>query len=132
PENTFGRVNFNGRQLFLMGRNRVRQNYPEELMQEKRTGLQDSVTFSLAQIASLDKRNVQSSIRREDQEYVRVVSVDFLGPYRLAKDYITGVLEQFPVPVGASIEFGSGFFSFGQDEKAGNILWLLFLTIVTV
>lgn len=132
PENTFGRVNFNGKQLFLMGRNQVRQNYPAGLMQEKRAGPQDSVTFSLAQIASLDKQNVQSSIRREDQEYIRVVSVDFLGPYRLAKDYITGVLEQFPVPVGVSIEFGSGFFSFGQDDRAGNILLLLFLTIVTV
>ncbi len=132
PENAFGRVNFNNKQMFLLGRNQARQNYVKSLMQEKRTGAQDSLVFSLAQIASLEKQNVQSSIRRENQEYVRVVTVDFLGPYRLAKDYITSVLEEMPVPVGASIEYGSGFFSFGQDDRTWNILWLLLLTIITV
>ncbi len=132
PENTFGRVNFNGKQLFLIGRNQARQLYPAGLMEEKRVGPQDTVVFSLDQVAALDKQSVQSTIRRENQSYFRIVTVDFLGPYRLARDYITSVLKKTPVPVGMNIEYGSGFFSFGSDDRTWNILWLLFLTIVTV
>ncbi len=132
PVNSFGRINLHGKRMFLIGRNLVRQNYPVSLMQEKRVGPQDTVVFSLEQVAQLGKQKVQSSIRRENQAYTRVVTVDFLGPYRLARDYITSVLKKTPVPVGMSIEYGSGFFSFGSDDKAWNILWLLFLTIVTV
>lgn len=132
PENGFGRVNLNGNQMYLIGRNRIRQLYPASLMEEKRVGPQDTVIFSLEQVAALDKRGVQSQIRREDQSYIRVVTVDFLGPYRLARDYITAVLKETPVPVGMNIEYGNGFFSFGNDDDTWNIMWLLFLTIVTV
>jgi hydrophobic/amphiphilic exporter-1 (mainly G- bacteria), HAE1 family len=73
-----------------------------------------------------------SQIIREDQSYSRTLTVDFLGPPRLASNYIESVLEEVPVPVGASIQFGSGFWSWGQDEKLQNYLLLLLLTILSV
>jgi multidrug efflux pump subunit AcrB len=132
PTNTYGQVDINGTRMYLIGRNAQRQNYPESLMDEKRRVLQDSVIFALQEVANLGREKSQSAIRREDQAYQRTVGVDFLGPYRLAQEYIEQVIEETPVPVGATIEYGSGVFSFGQEEQNRNLLLLLGLTILSV
>lgn len=43
-------------------------------------------------------------------------------PPDVASDYIKGVIEESPVPVNASIEYGSGFsFNFGEEEHIANL-----------
>lgn len=133
PTNSFGKVELAGEQMHLIGRNITRQNRSAELMREKRLSPTDSTLFSLDEVAQLGRDKSQSSIRREDQSYQRIVTVDFLGPYRLGSDYIEGVLEQTPVPVGMNVEFGSGgIFGFGSDQNTRNLLLLLGLTILSV
>ncbi|NGP90091.1 efflux RND transporter permease subunit [Fodinibius halophilus] len=133
PTNTIGKVELGGQKMSLISRNKNQQNSASQLMQEKRISSTDSTVFALAEVAELGREKSQSMIRREDQSYRRVVGVDFLGPYRLGRDYIEGVLEKTPVPVGMNMEFGRGsFFSFGQDDKTQNLLLLLALTILSV
>lgn len=133
PVNPFGQVELSGQQMYLIGRNKNRQNNSSQLMNEKRFSPSDSTLFSLNEVASLGREKSQSMIRREDQSYRRVVSVDFLGPYRLGRDYVESVLEQTPVPVGMDMEFGSsGFFSMGSEENTRNLLLMLGLTILSV
>jgi len=133
PTNSFGKVELSGQKMHLIGRNLRRQNTQNKLMQKKRFSPVDSTVFSLAEISKLGREKSQSMIRREDQSYHRVVKVDFLGPYRLGEEYIKGVLKQTPVPVGMSMEFGSGsLFGFGQDRNTRNLLLLLGLTILSV
>ena len=134
PSNTFGRVELDGQQMFLIGRNKNRQNSARQLMEEKReVSGADSTLFALKELALLGREKSQATIRREDQSYKRVVSVDFLGPYRMARDYIENVLEQTPVPIGANITFDrSSIFGFGSEQNIKNILLLLGLTILSV
>jgi len=133
PTNTFGRVNMDNQQMFLIGRNKNRQNTDSLLMREQRYLKSDSTSFSLQQVSALGREKSQASIRRENQSYRRSVKVDFLGPYRMAREYIKKVVEQTPVPVGAQIEFDRGsIFSFGNEQNIENILLLLGLTILSV
>ncbi|SHE30919.1 Multidrug efflux pump subunit AcrB [Fodinibius roseus] len=133
PTNTFGRVELAGQQMYLIGRNKNRQNSGRELMREKRFSPSDSTLFALSEVASLGREKSQSMIRREDQSYQRVVGVDFLGPYRLGQQYVESVLEETPVPVGMKMEFGTGgIFGFGDDQNTRNLLLLLGLTILSV
>ena len=132
PTNTFGRVELGGQQMYLIGRNNNRQNRSEELMTEKRFSPSDSTMFSLASVAELGREKSQSMIRREDQSYQRVVNVDFLGPYRLGRNYVESVIEQTPVPVGMSMEFGRGGIFSIEDDNTRNLLLLLGLTILSV
>ena len=133
PTNTFGRVNVGERQMFLIGRNKNRRNTDSLLLKEQRYLKSDSTSFSLQQISTLGREKGQASIRREDQSYRRSVKVDFLGPYRMAREYIKGVVAQTPAPVGAQIEFDRGsIFSFGNEQNIQNILLLLGLTILSV
>jgi|AntRauTorcE11898_2_1112593.scaffolds.fasta_scaffold02994_3 multidrug efflux pump subunit AcrB len=130
PTNIRGRVDMNGERLYLMGLSQVQTNYEEDFLNRPRRS--DGTFFTVEDIASLSREKTLSQIIREDQSYQRTVTVDFLGPPRLASNYIESVLDEVPVPVGASIEFGGGFFSWGQDDQVQNYLLLLLLTILSV
>ncbi|MDZ7715089.1 MAG: efflux RND transporter permease subunit [Balneolaceae bacterium] len=131
PINTQGRIELDGQRLYLVSQNLNQNRLPETLLDEKRQN--KNVTFSLEEVATLGKEKSQSQIRREDQSYFRQVSVDFLGPHRLGREYIKSVLEETPVPVGASIEYGTGgIFNFGEEQNTRNLLLLFGLTILSV
>ena len=130
PVNTFGRVELDGERYYLVGQNQLQTRYENDILDRVRKS--ENISFTLDEIASLKREPTLSQIIREDQSYQRNVTVDFLGPPRLARSYIESVLDEVPVPVGASIEFGSGFFSWGEDGKVQNYLLLLFMTILSV
>ncbi|MCC5906899.1 MAG: efflux RND transporter permease subunit [Balneolaceae bacterium] len=130
PTNIRGQVDLNGEQLYLIGSNQVQTQYEEDFVnQARRSG---DKLFTISEVADLTREQTMSQIIREDQSYQRTVVVDFLGPHRLATNYIESVLDEVPVPVGASIQFGGGFFSWGQSDQFDNYLLLFFLTVLSV
>lgn len=130
PTNERGRVELAGERMFLIGQNQVQSNYEGELM--NRTRVSDQMLFTLAEISELRREQTLPQIIRENQSYQRSVSVDFLGPFRLAQNYIRSVLDEVPVPVGASIQYGGGFFAWGQQDQVKNYVILLLFTILSV
>lgn len=130
PTNIRGLVDLDGERMYLVGQNQAQTNYEEDFVNRARKS--GEKLFTIDELADLTREETLSQIIREDQSYQRTVTVDFLGPPRLATNYIESVLETVPVPVGASIEFGGGFFSFGQDEQLQNYLFLLLLTVLSV
>ncbi|MCG2588223.1 efflux RND transporter permease subunit [Rhodohalobacter sulfatireducens] len=130
PTNIRGLVDLDGERMYLVGRNQAQTNYEEDFVNRARKS--GEKMFTIDEVADLTREETLSQIIREDQSYQRTVTVDFLGPPRLATNYIESVLETVPVPVGASIQFGNSFFSFGQDEQLTNYLLLLLLTILSV
>ncbi|MEX1011034.1 MAG: efflux RND transporter permease subunit [Balneolaceae bacterium] len=131
PTNQMGDVELLGERMRLIGRNMELTNYTEDFFNRaRRSGGQ---FFTLADVAHLSKEATMPRIDRENQAYTRTVGVNFLGPYRLANTYITGVLEEVPVPVGASIQYGnSGFFGWGQSGQTRSYVILLLFTILSV
>lgn len=133
PRNQAGQIEMNGNRLNMIIRNRTRTERPELLLDKKRYTGADSTMFTVDQVAEVARQKSQASIRRENQSYFRTVSVDFLGPYRLANDYIEGVIEETPTPVGVTIsQTRSGVFSFGNQENTRNLLFLLGMTVLSV
>jgi len=81
-------------------------------------------TFSL-----LEKKKSANEIRREDQQYIRKVSFDFLGPGRFASEFLDKTLKDFPVPVGYSIQ-SARYFS-GDREKS-NLVFVVVLGLILI
>ncbi|MEX0662751.1 MAG: efflux RND transporter permease subunit [Balneolaceae bacterium] len=130
PTNIRGLVDLNGERMYLIGQNQAQTQYEEDFVQKARTS--GNLLFTIDEIANLTREQTIGQIIREDQAYQRTLTVDFLGPYRLAQNYIESVLDEVPVPVGASITFGGGFFSWGESDQLDNYLLLLFLTVLSV
>lgn len=130
PTRAHGRVELAGERHFLIGQSQSESRYESELLgQVRRSG---QILFRLDEIATLSREQTLSRIIREDQAYQRMLFVDFLGPYRLAQNTIESVLDQVPVPVGASIGFGNQGFNWGEEDQARNYLLLMFLTVLSV
>ena len=77
----------------------------------------------LADLAAVDEREALSTISREDQQYVRVVSYDFRGPNRLAQRTHDAFMASIGVPPGYSVD--DERFEWEADES-GKGLWLVF------
>jgi hydrophobic/amphiphilic exporter-1 (mainly G- bacteria), HAE1 family len=130
PVNERGLIELNGERMYLVGTNQVQSLYEEDLLNRARRS--GNKVFTLQDIAELSRQQTLPQIIREDQSYQRTLTVDFLGPHRLATNVIESTLDEVPVPVGASIQFGSGFFTWGQDDQLQNYLLLLALTVLSV
>ncbi|MEX2639970.1 MAG: efflux RND transporter permease subunit, partial [Balneolales bacterium] len=130
PTNTpYGRVEFQDQNMYLLARNQNRGSYREDLLSRKR--LQQGVLFDVSEVAALGRETVMSEIRRENQSYTRVVSFDFLGPYRFGQDFTRDVIDAFPTPLGTSITFGRSWFGFGSGDSY-NLLLVFALALLSV
>tara|TARA_R110002096_G_scaffold406782_3_gene605150 strand:- start:13951 stop:17106 length:3156 start_codon:yes stop_codon:yes gene_type:complete len=130
PVNTYGRVEFQGQEMLLIGRSEAENFYEEDLMKKTRTSA--SASFDLSSIGKIKKQKALTSIRRTDQSYERNIDLNYLGNYRMAKDYIESVLEEVPVPVGAKISYGQSFFSFDNEGKTANLWLVILLSVLSV
>ena len=130
PTNIRGLVDMNGERMYLIGQNQAQTRYEEDFLNRARSS--GNLMFTINEVADLTREQTMARIIREDQAYQRTLTVDFLGPHRLAQNYIESVLDEVPVPVGASITFGGGFFSWGDSDELDNYLLLLLLTVLSV
>ncbi len=127
PTNTFGKVEFEGREMYLIGRSEVDRVYEENFVNTIRNT--QTASFNIGEVAEIRKEKALNEIRRTDQAYERTISLNFLGNYRMGREYIQSVLEEVPAPVGAEIKFGNTYFSLENEEQSRN-LWLIGLLSV--
>ncbi len=83
------------------------------------------IPVRIGDVALVDSRESLSSIVREDQQYVRIVSYDFRGPSKLAQRTHKAFYESISVPAGYTVEDATSGFGFRSDES-GKALWLVF------
>jgi len=130
PRNSMGMVEFRGQNMFLLGRNKPRGVYEDDFMHAVRSW--NNIQFTLAEVAWIDRGPAMGQIRRENQSYIRQVSFDFLGPHRLGRNYLDGVLETLPLPIGTEIDEQQFFFSFMREEDRINTLFILLMALLSV
>jgi multidrug efflux pump subunit AcrB len=129
PENIQGRVEFQGQRMYLMGVGQRKNQYWMDFRDRPRNF--ESTFFTMAEIAELEKRDILSEIRREDQSYSRTIAYDFMGPPQMANNFRETILEQFPFPIGITFE-DNGFWSFAQSEQRKNMLFIMLMALLSV
>jgi multidrug efflux pump subunit AcrB len=85
----------------------------------------DGTPIRIGDLARLSERETLSSITREDQQYLRIVSYEFRGPARLARRTHDAVVASIALPAGYAAEDASAGFGPPPDESEKG-LWLVF------
>ena len=129
-ENSLGKVEFEGQEMYLIGRTENVRLYEEDLMERMRKT--NTTSFDLDAYGSITKEKALTEIRRKDQSYERVITFNFLGDYRMAQDFTKTMLEEVPVPVGAKIQYGFTGFRFDDDDQTKNLWLVAMLSILSV
>jgi HAE1 family hydrophobic/amphiphilic exporter-1 len=83
------------------------------------------IPVRIGDVSRVESREAMSSIIREDQQYVRVVSYDFRGPNKLAQRTHKAFFASIKVPPGFEVTDESSGFGFRDDESSKG-LWLVF------
>ncbi|MDE2956011.1 MAG: efflux RND transporter permease subunit [Bacteroidota bacterium] len=90
----------------------------------------DSSILRLAGLADYEIVEMPANIERENQQYVRHVSVDYRGPFDMRRRFMEESVESFPVPPGYRLEYGSNWFF--DDETKRAFSWVFLATIILV
>jgi HAE1 family hydrophobic/amphiphilic exporter-1 len=84
----------------------------------------------LRDISSLERRKTPGRIVRRNQQYQRLVSFDFRGPYKLGNRVLKAVIGTTHVPPGYSVRQASYFFL--QEEEKRQIFLILGISLFLV
>ncbi|HHM01439.1 MAG TPA: efflux RND transporter permease subunit [Caldithrix abyssi] len=107
------------------------QNFDTEALMNRPFRHGDNL-IRFSHFLELVKMPAANEINRVNQQYIRRVSFDFLGPYRFAYKFLKKALEDFPVPPGYKISERRGYWFGGDDEKKQNIYWVVLLGVLLV
>jgi len=88
--------------------------------------------FSINDIGTIKKAKALSAIRRENQEYQRVISFEYSGRSEAASDYRQEIIESTLRPEGIRIVNNRTLFSFGKKETYGNLGLVAILSLICV
>lgn len=130
PTNSFGKIEFAGQEMHLIGVSELEESYEENLMTTVRES--GSTQFDLVAFGVINKEKALNEIRRNNQSYERTISLNFLGNYRMGREYIQETLEAVPVPIGAKINFGNSFFGNRDKENQRNLWFIALLAVLSV
>ena len=131
PEySTFGYVDLDGRRHYLITRFRADTRYREEFGESlRRMGNQ---YLKVDEVGSITKQEVMARIQKENQNYSKTVSFEYLGSYKNGNDFLTETLDALPVPVGISVSKPT-YSPFDSASKEGlSLMITLLMAIVSV
>ncbi len=90
----------------------------------------DGRTVRLGDVVEIDRRDVLSTIHRENQQYERSVAYEFRGPRKLGDLYRDALIENTELPAGYTIQVTQGW-GWGVDER-NQIYAVLLISILLV
>ncbi len=90
----------------------------------------DSSFLRLAGVADYNIVRMSAEIEREDQQYVRHLSVDYRGSFDMTRRFMEESIEAFPVPPGYRMEYGYNYFFTDETKRAFS--WVFVATIILV
>ncbi len=92
--------------------------------------LRDSALVRLAGLADYNIVETPLSIERENQRYVRHLTIDFRGPFNMSRKFVEDAVSSFPVPAGYEIKSARYFFFTDETKRAFS--WVFIATLVLV
>ena len=90
----------------------------------------DSALIKLDGLGGYEIVEMPSEIEREDQQYKRYLTVDYRGPFQMAREFVSNAIETFPVPPGYRLEHRTGYFF--TDETREAFSWIFLATLLLV
>lgn len=82
-------------------------------------------------VAYIQSQPVSNKIRRENQEYVRYISYEFIGPPRLGEKFFDDFVKSLALPPGYSIK-KKDLYGGDKKQESGNVLWIVLLSVLFV
>lgn len=135
-KSTVGNLGFN---KFRIGNEEVfysvkYSNYKNIQQEDLENLIINSSTNNVVKIkdfVEFEESKVLSTINRENQQYVRNISIDYKGPYQYGNEFVKSLIDQTRLPAGYSIKQREFAFMFGQDEEI-EVWYILLFSLLLI
>lgn len=84
----------------------------------------------LSELIRFEERRVPSKITRENQQYLRLISFEYKGPYRFGDKFVEETIKAMPLPSGYLFDRSLGFFWLTEPEQVSLLLIALFAFVI--
>ncbi len=127
-------ISLHGREYELRVKARGSRQFDVMALQRLTLRNNDGRPVRVADVADIVQRPVMASIERENQQYQRMVTFEFRGPYKMGQKLLESILESTQLPPGFRLESGRMWTWMSGEEKAqihlviGLALLLIFMT----
>lgn len=87
--------------------------------------------LKIKDVIKFEENKVLSSIRRENQQYIRYVSFDYKGPFQYGNEFVESSISKIKLPAGYTIKQRQFMFRFSQEEEI-QIWAILLLAVILI
>ena len=83
--------------------------------------------FKVGNFGSLSKETTTNALHKEDRQYIRIVSFEYMGSSKFGDEYLETVLEEMKpgMPIGYTAEKQSYYWGFDKAKRQYSLLLLL-------
>jgi multidrug efflux pump subunit AcrB len=85
----------------------------------------------LSELIEVQERRVPSRITRENQQYLRLISFEYKGPYRFGDRFVDETIKAMPLPSGYQFDRSFGYFWLTETEQV-SLLSIALVAFVIV
>ncbi len=85
----------------------------------------------LSDLIGVEERRVPSQIRRENQQYLRIVSFEYKGPYRFGDRFVDATIKAMPLPSGYQFDRSSSYSGLTESSQM-SMLWIAAFALIIV
>lgn len=85
----------------------------------------------LSGLMTIDERRVPSQIQREDQQYLRMVSFEYKGPYRFGDRFVDGTIKTMALPSGYLFDRSFNYFWMTESSQM-SLIWIAVFALIIV
>lgn len=97
-------------------------------MRYLKLSLRGNINVDMNTISNIITHRTPAVIERENQQYYKVISFEYLAPYQFAHRYVKRFLASTHLPPGYSLK--ETFFTFGGPEQKSNITFVLAVALL--
>lgn len=90
--------------------------------------------LKISDFGTLEKETTTSALYKEDRQYIRSVSFEYMGSYKFGNEYLEEVLEEMKqiMPIGYEAKKSDRYYSFAQEKRKYSLLGFLIIGIFMI
>jgi len=124
------RIRLGGRELEYKIKFQEYKNFSMDDLKNLLIKTPSGETLRLKEVARIEKRKTMGQIVRENQQYQRMVSFEYRGPYKLGNRLVDAIIKTTHLPPGYSVERATYYFL--KEEEKQQIYFVLGVSLFLV
>lgn len=134
PQGANGQITLEDKNYSLMVREKESPSFSKFDLENNGLISGEDKILKVSDFGTLVKETTTSALNKEDRQYIRIVSFEYMGSYKFGNEYLDEVLEEMKqiMPIGYEAEKNNRYWSFEREQRKYSLLGVLIIGIFMI